>query len=101
VILLFAAINRRRDRNKGTFQSNRTISVRLSDSLDRLQCRCLASPMESGYRGIGITDDGEHEQNVRRRFAAYRGSLSIQPSEICLSGSLQIAHWLFAYGMAI
>jgi len=41
------------------------------------------------YDGFGFTDDGEHEQSIGRRIAAYRRSLSVQPSEICLS-------WLIA-----
>jgi hypothetical protein len=57
--------------------------------------------MGPAHRGIGFADDGEHEPNVRRRIAAYRQPLSVQPSEICLSGSLPIAHWFFRYGMAI
>jgi predicted metal-binding integral membrane protein DUF2182 len=100
VILLFAEINRRRSEQQGTLVStgqflsgyltaSTGFSVLATLAQWGLLTAALVSPMiESTSKALG------------RRIAAHSGSLSVQPSEICLSGSLPISDWVFGYGMA-
>jgi predicted metal-binding membrane protein len=60
----------------------------------------IYSAVGPAYGGFGFTNDGEDEQSLGRRVAARRRSLSVQPSEICLSGSLPISNGFFRYRMA-
>ena len=101
VILLFAEINRRRNEPQGNVGSDRTVSVGLSRRRGPpLACFATLVAVGPAYGGFGFTNDGEHEQSLGRRTAAHRRSLSVQPSEICLSGSLPISNGVFRYGMA-
>jgi Predicted metal-binding integral membrane protein (DUF2182) len=92
VVLLFAEINRRRSEQQGTFRSDRTVLVGLSDCVDRLQPSCHAGTVGPAYGRTRFTDDGEHKQSLRRRITAHRRSLSVQSFEICLSGPLSISN---------
>jgi hypothetical protein len=75
VILLFAAINRRRNEHQGHVRIDWTIPAGLSDGVDGLWRTCHASPVGPAYGGFGFTDDGEHEQSIVRGIAARRRSL--------------------------
>jgi Predicted metal-binding integral membrane protein (DUF2182) len=92
VILLFAEINRRRTQEKDTFIATAQFLFGYLTVWTGFSAVATLAQWGPAHRDIGFADDGEHEPNVRRRIAAYRRPLSVQPSEICLSRSLPIAH---------
>ena len=100
VILLFAEINRHRNEPPGTLVATVQFLVGYLTAWTAFSVTCHTSAVGPAYRGFGFANDGEHEQGLGRRFAAHRRSLSVQPSEICLPGSLPISNWVFRYGMA-
>jgi hypothetical protein len=50
--------------------------------------------------GVGFTDDAEHGRSIGQGIATGRRSLSIQSSQICLSGSLPLSNGIFGNRMA-